>query len=58
MGVATVMLAWALAQQPVEDFLAGAHRSNSDMQVAAASREQQEDQSLAAMGRALPSLTA
>jgi len=48
----------AFAQQPLEEFLAGARRTNSDLQVAAATIEQQEGESLAALGRALPSLTA
>jgi multidrug efflux system outer membrane protein len=48
----------ALAQQPLEEFLAGARNTNSDLQVAAAMIEQQEGESLAALGRALPSLTA
>jgi outer membrane protein TolC len=48
----------AFAQQPLEEFLAGARNTNSDLQVAAATIEQQEGESLAALGRALPSLTA
>ena len=57
-GVAAVIPARAFAQQPLEEFLAGARRTNSDLQVAAATIEQQEGESLAALGRALPSLTA
>ena len=52
------MPAPAFAQQPLEEFLAGARRTNSDLQAAAATIEQQEGESLAALGRALPSLTA
>jgi outer membrane protein TolC len=48
----------AFAQQPLEEFLTGALRTNADLQVAAATIEQQEGESLAALGRALPSLTA
>jgi outer membrane protein len=58
MGVAAVMPTSAFAQQPLEEFLVGARRTNSDLQVAAATIEQQEGESLAALGRALPSLTA
>jgi len=58
LGVAAVMPTSAYAQQPLDDFLAGARRTNSDLQVAAATIEQQEGESLAALGRALPSLTA
>jgi hypothetical protein len=32
----------AFAQQPLEEFLAGARRTNSDLQAAAATIEQQE----------------
>ncbi len=48
----------AFALQPLSDFLAGARRANVDLQVAAANIEQQEAESLTALGRALPSLTA
>jgi outer membrane protein TolC len=58
LGVAAVMPTRAFAQQPLEEFLAGARRANSDVQAAAATIEQQEGESLAALGRALPSLTA
>jgi hypothetical protein len=52
------MPAPAFAQQPLEEFLAGARRTNSDLQAAAATIEQQEGESLAVLGRVLPSLTA
>ena len=58
LGVVAVMPTRAFAQQPLEEFLAGARNTNSDLQVAAATIEQQEGESLAALGRALPSLTA
>ena len=58
LGVTAVMPARAFAQQPLEEFLAGARRTNSDLQVASATIEQQEGESLATLGRALPSLTA
>jgi outer membrane protein TolC len=48
----------AFAQQPLEEFLAEARRTNCDLQAATATIEQQEGESLAALGRALPSLTA
>jgi hypothetical protein len=48
----------AFAQQSLEEFLVGARKTNSDLQVAAATIEQQEGESLAALGRSLPSLTA
>jgi outer membrane protein TolC len=48
----------ALAQQPLQEFLTGARGTNIDLQAAAATIEQQEGESLAALGRALPSLTA
>ena len=57
-GVAAVMAAPAFAQQALEEFLAGARRTNSDLQAAAATIAQQEGESLVALGRALPSLTA
>jgi outer membrane protein TolC len=58
MAVAMVLPSRALAQQPLEEFLAGARRANSGLHVAAANLEQQEAESLAALGRVLPSMTA
>jgi len=58
LGVAAAVPTLAFAQQPLEEFLVGARRTNSDLQMAAATIEQQEGESLAALGRALPSLTA
>ena len=42
LGVAAVMPTRAFAQQRLEEFLAGARKTNSDLQVAAATIEQQE----------------
>lgn len=58
LGVAALMPTRAFAQQPLEEFLAEARRTNCDLQAATATIEQQEGESLAALGRALPSLTA
>jgi len=52
------MPARAYAQQALEEFLAGARGTNADLRAATATIEQQEGESLAALGRALPSLTA
>src|SRR5262245_61228537 len=48
----------AFALQPLSEFLAGARRANLDQQLAALTVAQQEGESLAALGRALPSFSA
>src|SRR5262249_9002690 len=48
----------ALALQPLSDFLGGARRSNPDQAIAALTVAQQEGESLASLGRTLPSFSA
>jgi outer membrane protein TolC len=48
----------AFALQPLSEFLQGARRSNVDQAIAARTLEQQEAESLSALGRSLPSFSA